>query len=412
MPLYSYTARDASGKKIHDFMEVSNETALLEKLRKKRFMVLSVAEEKETGKQDKGITKLFAPGSRRIVERVKLAVLLSFTTQLSAMLDAGLPLVQSLGGLALDIKDKRFRETIEKVETNVREGNSFSDSLEKFPGIFNKIFVNLIKAGEISGKLGLILAQLTTYLEYHANLRRKVKSALIYPVVVVAFALFVILFMLVKIIPKFQKIYSDLGRELPLPTRLLIGISDMLQSNFFLWLLLIVGIVGLGLFFRKTPRGRLILDQTKLNLPIFGPLLKKSILSNFSRTLSILVRSGIPLVQAMRLATQSINNLVITNSLSQIADNIERGGGVGESFRKSGIFPEMMLQMITTGEKTGAIDDMIIKVSTFYDQQIDATVNTLTTLIEPLVIIIIGTLIGGIMLAMFLPVFKMGGAMQ
>jgi type IV pilus assembly protein PilC len=278
--------------------------------------------------------------------------------------------------------------------------------------VFNKIFVNLVRAGENSGKLGQILAQLTTYLENAYTLRRKVKAALAYPLVVASFALLVVMFLVVKIIPKFQGIYRTFGKELPLPTKILLGISNQIQQHFFLGLFLLF-LAGAALFvFSHSEQGRFMLDRLKLKLPIFGPIIKKSIVASFSRTLSVLVGSGIPLVPAMRLATNSVENRVIAQNLLAITTAIERGAGVGECFRNSGFFPEMMVQMVSTGEKTGNIDEMVLKAADFYEKQVDTTISTLTTLLEPLIIIVVGFIVGGIMMAMFLPVFKMGGAMH
>ncbi|RLA92668.1 MAG: hypothetical protein DRG25_05930 [Deltaproteobacteria bacterium] len=410
MPIYSYKAKDQSGKKISGELEANSEEALIEELHQKKLLVLSVAKKKRKTKRD--FAKFFSESAFKIGRGVKLATLLSFTTQLSAMLNAGLPLVQSLRGLSTDIKEKNFKNIIQSVEAEVREGVSFSRALEKYPQVFNKVFINLIRAGERSGKSGQILDQLTLYLESSFNLRRKVRSALTYPMVVVAFAILVILFLIVKIIPKFEKIYHGFGKELPIPTKILLGISTQIQNHFFLGFILIILVSGLGFLFSRTSKGRIIIDRVKLSLPVFGPIIKKSIMANFSRTLSILVNSGIPLVPAMRLATQTINNSLIVQKLSEITDEIERGGGVGEGFRKSGFFPEMMVQMITTGEKTGTIDSMVLKAADFYEKQVETSINTLTTLIEPIIIGVIGLVVGGIMLAMFLPVFKMGGVMK
>jgi len=412
MPVYNYKARDREGKKVSGAFEALSEEALIEKLHQESLLVLSVAKQKRKRAGKVKFAKLFSEGIPSIGGRVKLATLLSFTTQLAAMLGAGLPLVQCLRGISYDIKDKKFRGMIDRVESDVREGVSFSHALEKYPQTFNKVFVNLVRAGESSGKSGEILGQLTSYLESNYNLRRKVRSALTYPMVVVAFAAIVVLVLLVKIIPKFEKIYLSLGKDLPLPTKILLGISNQIGDHFFLGIFLVFVFVVSGFLLSKTGRGRIILDRMKLNLPVFGPVIKKSIMAQFARTLSLLVASGIPLVPAMRLATQTINNQVIVQNLSTITNDIEKGGGVGDGFRKSGFFPEMMVQMVVTGEKTGAIDAMVLKAADFYEKEVDTSIDTLMTLLEPAIIAFIGIVVGGIMLAMFLPVFKLGGAMR
>jgi len=412
MPFYTYKARDRAGRKISGVVEALSEEALIAKLHQERLLVLSVARQKRKGERKADFTKLFPDGIPRIGGGVRLATLLSFTTQLAAMLSAGLPLVQSLRGLSYDIRDKKFRGMIESVESEVREGVSFSNALEKYPQAFSKVFVNLVRAGESSGKSGEILGQLTSYLEANFNLRRKVRSALTYPIVVITFAAIVVLVLVVKIIPKFEKIYMGFGKELPLPTKILLAISSQIGSHFFLGVFLIFVFVVSGFLFSKTGRGKLILDWMQLSLPVFGPIIKKSIMAQFSRTLSLLVASGIPLVPAMRLATQTVNNQIIVQNLLAITTGIERGGGVGEGFRKSGFFPEMMVQMVATGEKTGAIDAMVLKAADFYEKEVNTSIDTLMTLLEPVIIAFIGIVVGGIMLAMFFPVFKLGGAMR
>lgn len=394
-------------------MEAASEDVLIGKLHQQRLMVLSVSEQKKRAASTFDVKSLFPEGAPRFgAKGVRLATILAFTTQLSAMVTSGLPLAQSLRGLSVDVKDVHFQKILHRVDEEVREGRSFSSALEKYPHVFNKIFVNLVRAGESSGKLGQILDQLTAYLENAYNLRRKVKAALTYPLVVASFALVVVTFLVVKIIPKFQGIYRTFGKELPLPTKILLGISNQVQQHFFLGIFLLF-LAGAALFvFSRTEQGRFMFDRLKLNLPIFGPIIKKSIVASFSRTLSVLVGSGIPLVPAMRLATQSVDNRVIAQNLSAISTAIERGAGVGECFRNSGFFPEMMVQMVATGEKTGTIDDMVLKAADFYEKQVDTTLSTLTTLLEPLIIIVVGLIVGGIMMAMFLPVFKMGGAMH
>ena len=412
MPIYNFKARDLEGKKIVEAMEAASESALIAKLHQQKLLVLSVSEQREKKEEKFNLNKLFPQGIPMIGGGVKLASLLSFTTQLSAMVGAGLPLVQSLKGLSLDIKDKNFQEVIHQLGTDVSEGTFFSRALEKYPQIFNKIFVNLIRAGENSGKLGQILAQLTSYLEYNYNLRRKVISALIYPSVIVTFALLVVFVMVVAIIPKFEKIYHGFGKALPLPTQILLGVSSLIRNHFVLGSILVILLLVGGYLFSLTPRGRIIIDRIKLNLPVFGPIIKKSILSNFSRTLSVLVASGVPLVPALWLATQTINNLIISQNLTEIINSIEKGAGVGEGFKRKGFFPEMMVQMITTGEKAGSMDEMVLRAADFYEKQVDSTISTLMTLLEPIIIAGVGLLVGGIMLAMFLPVFKLGGIMH
>ena len=412
MPVYNFKARDLEGKKETGIMEAASESALIAKLHQQKLLVLSVTEQSAKKEQKLNLSKLFSQGIPKIGGGVKLVSILSFTTQLSAMVSAGLPLVQSLKGLSLDIKDKNFQGVLNQVETEVSEGNSFSRALEKHPQIFNKIFVNLIRAGENSGKLGQILTQLTSYLEYNYNLRKKLISALVYPSVIITFALLVVFVMVIMIIPKFEKIYRNFGRELPLPTQILLGASSLIRNHFFLGFLLLIMLLAGGYLFSLTPRGQMIIDRIKLHLPIFGPIIKKSILSNFSRTLSILVASGVPLVPSLWLATQTINNLVISQNLTEVINAIEKGVGVGEGFKRKEIFPEMMVQMITTGEKAGSMDEMVLRAANFYEKQVDATISTMMTLLEPLIIALVGLLVGGIMLAMFLPVFKMGGVMR
>lgn len=409
MPTYAYKVKDSAGKKFSGSMEATNEHALIEELHQQSLLVLSVAEKKAKRAVEVDFGKLLAEGIPKIGGRVNLETLIFFTTQLSAMLLGGLPLLQSIKSLSQDTEDSRFQAILFKLESDVKEGSSFSGALEKFPHIFNKVFVSLMMAGENSGRLGEILSLLSAYLEYQYNLRKKVFQALLYPAVVVSFAIVVVLLMVIVFIPKFQAIFRGFGKDLPLPTKVLLTISNQVQEQFLVGVVVILFVWAGAYLISRTERGRFVFDQIKLHFPVLGPIIRKSTVANFSRTLSVLLSSGLPLVRALRLATDTVNNQVIARTLSDITREIEKGGSVGEGFRNCGIFPEMVVQMVSTGEKTGTIDSMILRAAEFYEKQVDSSISKLTTVLEPIIIAVVGLIVGGIMLALFLPVFKMGG---
>ncbi len=375
-------------------MDAQSEQATVASLLNKNLLVMNIQE--KTAKKGKT-----AGGS------VALADLVIFTRQLATMIDAGLAMVQSLQALAEQTNNKIMRDTIKDVCTRVEGGDSFSEALSKHPKTFNKLYVCMVGAGERGGLLSEILARLATYLESTAKLRKKVKSAMMYPVAVTVIALGITVFLLVKVVPVFGEVYAGFGSKLPAPTQMLINLSKIVQS----YLLILMGAAGAAVWgwmaWLKTPRGREFWDSTRIRLPIFGSIAHKICLARFTRTLASLVRSGVPILEVLQIVSNTVGNVVMEKAIRSAAGDIERGESIAAALGKHPVFPVMIIRMVTAGEQTGKIENMLERISDFLDDEIQTTLSGLTSLIEPLLIAFLGVTVGGIAICMFLPIFKM-----
>ena len=395
MPSFSYVAREAgSGKEIRNSLEAQNEQSAVAALLNKNLLVMSIQE--KIGKKGKT-----AGGS------VGLADLVIFTRQLATMIDAGLAMVQSLQALAEQTSNKVMRDTIKDICTRVEGGDSFSDALGKHPKTFSRLYVCMVAAGERGGLLSEILSRLATYLENTARLRKKVKSAMMYPVAVTIVALGITVFLLVKVVPVFAEVYSGFGSKLPAPTQALIDLSKFVQS-YLLYILIAAGGAVFG--FRawlKTPKGLEVWDSVRIRLPIFGVIAHKICLARFTRTLSSLIRSGIPILEVLEIVSNTVGNVVMEKAIRVAAGDIERGEGISTSLGKHPVFPVMIIRMVSAGEQTGKIEGMLERISDYLAEEIETTLSGLTSLIEPILIVFLGVTVGGIAICMFLPIFKM-----
>ncbi len=323
------------------------------------------------------------------------------------MIDAGLAMVQSLQGLAEQTTNKVMRDVIKDVTTRVEGGDNFSEALQKHPKAFSRLYVSMVAAGEKGGLLAEILARLATYLENTARLRKKVKAALMYPTVVTVVAIAITTFLLVKVVPVFGDIYSGFGAKLPTPTLVLINISNFLKA-YILWFILGGGAAVYGWFyFIKTPPGRAFWDAKRIKLPVFGGIAHKICLARFTRTLASLIRSGVPILEVLQIVSQTVGNVVMEKAIRQASSDIERGEGISVALGKHPVFPNMVIRMITAGEQTGKIDNMLERISDFLDEEIENTLSGLTSMIEPILIVFLGVVIGGMVICMFLPIFKL-----
>ncbi len=395
MASFSYVAREAgSGREIRGSMDAQSEQAAVASLLNKNLLVMNIQE--KTAKKGKT-----AGGS------VGLADLVIFTRQLATMIDAGLAMVQSLQALADQTNNKIMRDTIKDVCTRVEGGDSFSEALSKHPKTFNKLYVCMVGAGERGGLLSEILSRLATYLESTAKLRKKVKSAMMYPVAVTVIALGITVFLLVKVVPVFGEVYSGFGSKLPAPTQMLINVSKIVQS----YLLILMGIAGAAVWgwmaWLKTAKGREFWDSTRIRLPIFGSIAHKICLARFTRTLASLVRSGVPILEVLQIVSNTVGNVVMEKAIRVAASDIERGESIAAALGKHPVFPVMIIRMVTAGEQTGKIENILERISDFLDDEIQTTLSGLTSLIEPLLIAFLGITVGGIAICMFLPIFKM-----
>jgi type IV pilus assembly protein PilC len=395
MASYSYLAREAgTGREIRSSIDAASEQAAIAALLNRNLLVVSIQE--RIGKR-----------GRTAGGKVALADLVLFTRQLATMIDAGLAMVQCLQALAEQSTNKVMRDVIRDVCTRVEGGDSFSAALTKHPKVFNKLFVSMVDAGEKGGLLAEVLARLATYLENTARLRKKVKSAMMYPTAVTIIAIGITIFLLVKVVPVFGEIYSGFGQKLPGPTQFLISMSNVIKS-YILYILPAMGLSVYGWFaYIKTKPGREFWDRTRIKLPIFGVIAHKICLARFTRTLASLIRSGVPILEVLNIVANTCGNVVMEKAIRAAASDIERGEGISAAIGKHPIFPSMIIRMMTAGEQTGKIDAMLERVADFLDEEIDTTLSGLTSLIEPLLIVFLGVVVGGIVIAMFLPIFKM-----
>jgi type IV pilus assembly protein PilC len=395
MPTYVYNAREAgSGREFRSTLDASTEQAAIATLLNRNLLVVSIQE------------KVSKKG-RTAGGKVSLSDLVVFTRQLATMIDAGLAMVQSLQALADQSSNKIMRDVIKDVCVRVEGGDSFSTALQKHPKAFTKLYVRMVDAGEKGGLLAEILSRLATYLENTARLRKKVKSAMMYPTVVTVVAISITTFLLMKIVPVFGEIYSGFNAKLPGPTNFMIGLSNLL--NAYKWYLL-VGVIGMvygWLAFIKTKQGREFWDGVRIKLPVFGAIAHKICLARFTRTFASLVRSGVPILEVMNITANTCGNVVMEKAIRTASLDIEKGEGISNSLGKHPVFPVMIIRMLTAGEQTGKIDAMLERVANFLDEEVDTTLSGLTSLIEPLLIVFLGVVVGGIVICMFLPIFKL-----
>jgi len=396
MPSYSYIAREtASGREIRSTVEAATEQAAVAALLNRSLLVVSIEEKVSKKGKTKG-------------GRVSLADMVVFTRQLATMIDAGIAIVQSLQALSDQSPNKVMRDVIRDITTRVESGESFSEALQKHPKAFSRLYISMVAAGEKGGLLAEILARLATYLENSARLRRKVKTTMMYPIVVSTVAIAITVFLLVKVVPVFKDVYSSFGAKLPGPTEFLMTLSDLMGH--YLWVFLIgLGAMVYGwLYFIKTKSGRDFWDKQRIKLPVFGPIAHKICLVRFTRTLASLIRSGVPILEVLQIVSQTVDNTVMEKAIKAASSDIERGEGIAAALGKHPVFPSMIVRMISAGEQTGNIDNMLERVSNFLDEEIETMLTGLMSLLEPLLIVFLGLLVGGMVICMYLPIFNLG----
>ncbi len=395
MPSFTYVAREtATGREIRNTVEAATEQAAITALLNRNLLVVNIAE--KVGKKGK------TSGGK-----VALQDLVIFTRQLATMVDAGLAMVQSLQALADQTTNKVMRDVIKDICSRVEAGDSFSEALSKHPKVFNKLFICMVGAGEKGGLLAEILSRLATYLENAARLRRKVKSSMMYPIVVTVVAISITIFLLVKVVPVFGEIFTSFGAKLPAPTQFLITTSNLLKRYLILVLMAGGAAVYGWIYFIKTKTGREFWDSRRIKLPIFGHIAHKICLARFTRTFASLIRSGVPIMEVMNIVANTCGNVVMEKAVKVAAGDIERGESIANALAKHPVFPAMIVRMITAGEQTGKIDIMLERISDFLDEEIETILSGLTALIEPILIVFLGVVVGGIVICMFLPIFKM-----
>jgi type IV pilus assembly protein PilC len=394
MALFVYQGRTTAGSTQGE-VEAPNRSAAVAALRARGVLTTSIKE--KTG----------ATPGMKLGGKVKDKELAIFTRQLSTMIDAGLPLVQCLSILAEQSDSKTLRGVTTRVARDVETGSTLADAFGKHPKTFDDLFVNMIEVGESGGILDVVLQRLSQYLEKAAALKRKIKAAMIYPLTIVGVAVIVVVFMLTFVIPTFATMFTSLGAELPLPTKIVLWLSDFVQT----WILLIAAAVAAGIYslrrYYKTEAGQSVIDALLLKLPVFGPLIRKVAVARFTRTLGTLISSGVPILEGLRITARTAGNKVVERAVLATRTAVTAGGTITEPLKASTVFPPMVIQMINVGEQTGALDAMLGKIADFYDDEVDTAVSALTALLEPLMIVFLGVVIGGLVVAMYLPIFRL-----
>jgi type IV pilus assembly protein PilC len=391
---FAYKVRDKSGQVISGTIVADNEALVLQRLREQGLTPLDVS------KQGRGMNIELS------AKKVKLKELAVFSRQFATMVNSGLPILRALSILADQTSNKTLQTALAACRLDVEQGASLSQAFEKHPKIFNDLYVSMVKSGETGGSLDTTLLRLAETLENEVRLRGKIKSAMTYPVAVVGLVVLIMSAMLLFVVPQFETIYADLGGSLPLPTRVLLALSKAFQTYWWMFLLSAIAARFALRRYKKTERGREVLDGLKLRVPIFGSLFHKTALARFASTLSMLLRSGVPILQALDIVMDTVNNKVLSKAVQDVQSAVREGESMARPLTKHAVFPPMVVQMISVGEETGQVDTMLEKVAGFYNQEVEATVDALTSLIEPILIATIGGCVGAAVVALYMPMFQ------
>ena len=425
MARFNYVALDARGQESTGLVEATSSNAAIAQLRQSGFFPTSVIEEAISGRDGKEARARATPAARTTKRakkgivlfkrrKVKSKVLMIFTRQLATLIDSGLPLLRSLNVLAKQERDKVLKNTIIKLADSVQSGSTFSDALALHPRIFNNLYVNMVKAGEVGGVLELVLTRLSEFQEKAAKIKNKVMSAMVYPAIVMTMAIGIMTFLLIFIVPRFELIFHDILGDKPLPpaTRLVIGVSGFMQHHGLILFGAIVAIVILYKLIGRTRRGRLLIDNFKLRMPLFGNLNRKTAISRFARTLGTLVTSGVPILQALNITRETAGNAAIALAIGRVHDSVKEGESIVQPLEASKVFPPMVVSMVDVGEETGKLPEMLLKVADVYDDEVDNAVAALTSALEPIMIVFLALVVGTIVLALFTPLISIITGLQ
>ncbi|MEA1935814.1 MAG: type II secretion system F family protein [Thermodesulfobacteriota bacterium] len=397
MPIYLWEAHTKKGESKKGELEVADEATVRAQLRRQGL----------TPDRIKKKPKDLLEGIAFFQPKVKEKDIVIFSRQFSTMIDAGLPLIQCLDILGSQEQNKTFAKIIMSLKANIEGGSTLTDALKKYPNIFDELFVNLVAAGEAGGILDVILARLSAYMEKAMKLKSKVKGAMTYPASVLVISAGVITLLLIKVIPVFQEMFTSMGGALPGPTQFLVNASEFMQH----YILHMIGVLVVFVFafrrYYRTERGRLMVDKLILKAPVFGPLLKKVAVAKFTRTLATMISSGVPILDGLEIVSKTAGNKIVENALMETRQSISEGKTIAEPLKETDIFPAMVVQMIAVGEATGALDTMLAKIADFYDDEVDTAVDNMTALLEPFMMVFLGGVVGGMIIAMYLPIFQM-----
>ena len=401
MPTYVWAGRTRKGRALKGQLDAADERIARIQLRRRNIEVTKL----------KPKAKDLFENVSFLQPKVKAKDVVVFTRQFSTMIDAGLPLVQGLTMLAEQNQNRTFKRILNEVTKDVEGGSTLADALNKHPRVFDSLFVNLVAAGEVGGILDTILQRLAAYIEKAEKLKSQIKGALTYPAVVVSIAIIVIAVIMIFVIPVFQDMFSSFGKALPGPTQLVVSMSDFTKSNIHYMILAVILFVFVFRRYRRTSGGRRNVDSILLKLPILGELVRKVAVARFTRTLGTMIKSGVPILDALEITARTAGNVIVEEVVMDARASIAEGQTIAEPLSESIIFPGMVTQMISVGESTGALDAMLEKIADFYDDEVDATVAAMTSMLEPLLMLFLGGSIGGLVIAMYLPIFQMAAAM-
>jgi len=396
MPVFEYKGKTIAGAAVQGTMKANSREDMERVLRQNRILVSS-------------INKKAAEIQFKIGTGVKKVEISRFTRQFATMIGAGLPMIQCLDILSTQTENKEFAKIITQIKDSVQGGATLSESMARHPKVFDPLYTNMVEAGELGGALDAILVRLAGYREKADKLIRKVKGAMMYPAVIVVVATGVTIAMLTFIVPVFAGMFKGVGSELPAPTQFILDVSNFLQANYVYMLLGLAGAFGALFWWKKTPAGALAIDRFMIRTPVLGTLIRKSSIARFTRTLSTLLASGVSILEALEITAKTSGNLVVSNAINKSVLAIAEGETITGPLKETGVFPPMVIQMIGVGEKTGGLDDMLNKIADFYDEEVNDAVAALTSIIEPIIIVFMGAIIGGILIAMYLPMFDIIG---
>ena len=404
MPVFDYKALTASGEQVTGIIDADSLADARSKLRQKRLFPTDVTE------SDEKVDLRSDQATSRIFQRIKPMDVAVFTRQMATLLGSGLQLVQGLNALIDQLEKSPLKRVIIGVRDDVNAGKSFADALRRFPRVFPPLYINMIQAGEAAGALDLVLERLADLTEKNVKMRNHIRSVMVYPALVACIGVVMVVFLLVKVVPTITDIFAETKQALPLPTVILLNASDFLRSYWWVIIFITAGLYFLFTAWKKGPKGRLILDRLKLRLPLVGPLIRKISVVRFSRTLSTLLSSGAPLLGSMEIVKNIVNNTSIANSIEEAIEAIRAGQSVAGPFRKSRVFPPIVVHMISIGEASGALEPMLDKIAQSYEDEVESSVSAMTSLLEPIMIVVMGVVVGYIVLSILLPIFQMSDA--
>jgi type IV pilus assembly protein PilC len=425
MPRFAYIALDARGQESTGLMEAGSSNEVIGQLRHAGYFPTSVYEEGRAGsdgataKAAAKVARVSRPRAKANIvlfqrKKIKPKILMIFTRQLATLIDSGLPLLRALNVLTKQERDAVLRNTTNKLADAVQSGSTFSEALAQHPFIFNELYVNMVKAGELGGVLELVLGRLAEFQEKAAKIKNKVVAAMVYPLIVMTMAMAIMAFLMVFIVPKFEAIFHDMLGDKPLPTITLfvISVSKLVQNHWLVLIGMIIAAFAGYKFANRTTRGRSVIDRFKLHIPLFGDLLRKTAISRFSRTLGTLVTSGVPILQALNITRDTTGNMVIARAISQVHDSVKEGESIVQPLEASGVFPPMVISMVDVGEETGQLPEMLLKVAEVFDDEVDNSVNALTSMLEPIMIVFLAIVVGTIVIALFMPLISIISGLQ